>query len=185
SSNSFIPTDIIYKFESSNPATKLNSNATIKINYLSTETAGVEKNDLRMYYYDNGIWKMLRNSKINTDEDSVIAEYDKFGYYALFGYKPQGEAFDSDWIYTYPNPAKGDFLTFKFVVNYKSDVDIEIYNVAGEIIKKINKKDVMPGLINEIVWDIKNIASGVYVYVFKADGSGGKKSVNKKLAIIH
>lgn len=185
SSDSFVPTDIVYKFESSNTSTKLNSNAEIKITYLSTETTGIEKNNLRMYYYDNGVWKMLRNSKINTDENSVVAEYDKFGYYALFGYKPQGDVFDSNWVYTYPNPAKGDFLTFKFVVNYKSDVDIEIYNVAGEIIKKITKKDVLPGLINEIVWDIKNIASGVYIYVFKVEGSGGKKSVNKKLAIIH
>ncbi|MCX7647835.1 MAG: T9SS type A sorting domain-containing protein, partial [Elusimicrobiales bacterium] len=185
SSDSFVPTYIVYKFESSNPATKLNSNAAIKINYLSTETAGIEKNNLRMYYYDNGVWKMLRNSKINTDENSVVAEYDKFGYYALFGYKPQGDVFDSDWVYTYPNPAKGDLLTFKFVVNYKSDVDIEIYNVAGEMIKKLSKKDVLPGLINEVVWDIRNIASGVYIYIFKANGSGGKKSVNKKLAIIH
>lgn len=185
SSDSFVPTDIVYKFESSNPATKLNSNAAIKINYLSTETAGIEKNNLRMYYYDNGVWKMLRNSKINTDENSIVAEYDKFGYYALFGYKPQGDVFDSDWVYTYPNPAKGDLLTFKFVVNYKSDVDIEIYNVAGEMIKKLSKKDVLPGLVNEVVWDIRNMASGVYIYIFKANGSGGKKSVNKKLAIIH
>ncbi|MGC8866755.1 MAG: PQQ-binding-like beta-propeller repeat protein [Elusimicrobiales bacterium] len=183
--NSFIPTDIIYRFETSNPLTKLNSYATIKIVYLSTEVASIDENNLRIYYYDNGRWIMLRNSKVNPEGNYVVSEYDKFGYYAVFGYIPQGEVFDNDWIYTYPNPAKGDKLTFKFVVNYNSDIKIKIYNVAGEIIKELEMKNAQGGLINEMVWDIRDMASGVYVYIFEASGSGGKKSVKKKLAIIH
>ncbi|MEF3280438.1 MAG: PQQ-binding-like beta-propeller repeat protein [Elusimicrobiota bacterium] len=180
----FKPTEIVYKLESSNPNTKLLSNATITIPYVSTQIAHIVEDNLRMYYYDNGKWTLLRNSKLNKELKYVEASFDKFGYYGVFGYEPQGSVFDDEWVYVYPNPARGDKITFKFVVNYKSDVEIEIYNVAGEIIDKLERKNCDGGIITEIDWSIKNIASGVYVYLFKADGEGGKKKVIKKFAVI-
>lgn len=183
SQTNFKPTSIIYKLESSNPSTKLLDNALIKISY-SENDFDFNENDFRMYYYDNGSWKLLRNSKINTESNYIEALYDKLGYYALFGYQPQGGVFDDNWIYTYPNPAKGDKLTFKFVINYTGNVEIEIYNVAGEIIDKLEKNNCIGGVINEIEWKIRNIASGVYVYIFKAKTQIGEKKVVKKLAIV-
>lgn len=182
----FNPTSLVFKFESSNPYTQLRDNAEIKIVYNSTDVAHMNENRLRVYFSNDGKrWSMIRNSKLNADDNSITASYNKFGYYGVFEYVPSGGIFDDEWIYTYPNPARGDTLTFKFVVNYDSNVEIDIYNVAGELIKKLKKDNVSAGIIDEVVWNIKDIASGVYIYRFKARGSGGEKSVNKKLAIIH
>lgn len=183
SQSSFKPTALVYKLESSNSNTTLNGDIEIKIFYSSMDVVNINSLNLRMYYYESGRWNLLRNSKINIDENSVTAYNNKFGYYAVFEYISSGDVFDDEWVYTYPNPAKGDSLTFKFVVNYNSDVEIKVYNVAGEIIKKFETK-ALAGLINEIKWDVKDIASGVYVYVFRAKSASTEKKITKKFAVI-
>jgi hypothetical protein len=180
----FKSTNIIYNLKSTNQSTKLLNSVSIKIPYAVKEINNVGEDNLRIYYYDSGTWMLLKDSKINTDAKYVEAEFDKLGYYGLFGYIGHGGVFDDSLIYTYPNPARGDKLVFKFLLNYNSDVEIDVYDVAGELIKKLTKEKCGGGLINEIEWNIKNIASGVYVYLFKADGEGGKKKITKKLAVI-
>lgn len=181
--DNFKPINLIFKLESSNANTSLNGDIEIKIFYSSSDIINVEESNLRMYFYDNGRWQMLRNSKLNIDERSVTAYYNKFGYYAVFEYLASGDIFDEEWVYTYPNPVKGEVLTFKFVVNYDSEVEIKIYNVAGEMIKEF-KTSAHAGLINEIRWNVKDVASGVYLYLFKAKSKAGEKKVIKKFAII-
>lgn len=183
SQSNFKPTSLVYKLESSNPNTTLNGDIEIKIVYSSTDVVNINKSNLRIYFYENGRWNLLRNSKLNLDENSITAYYNRFGYYAAFEYMSSGEIFDDEWIYTYPNPAKGSILTFKFVVNYNSDIEIKVYNVAGEVVREFETK-ASAGIINEIKWDIKDIASGVYVYVFKAKSVYGEKKVTKKFAVL-
>lgn len=180
----FKPTSIIYRFASSNPHTQLRDNAEIKIFYTLNDIASLDENKLRVYFSDDGRrWTILRNSSLNTDQHYITASYNKFGYYGVFQYIPSGDVFDDEWVYTYPNPAKGDTLTFKFSLNYDSDVKIRIYNVAGELIKEFNKSS-SGGVIDEIKWDIKGVASGVYLYIFKASSVKGEKEVKKRFAIV-
>jgi len=72
-------------------------------------------------------------------------------------------------------------------------MEILIYNIAGELVKKIPDGDIskVNGPIYEYDWDTRNekrnrVASGIYLYLVKArDKSTGESAkVVKKLAII-
>ncbi len=89
---------------------------------------------------------------------------------------------DLSQMRVYPNPWKSTSgsggITFD---QLSEDVDIAIYNIAGELIYE--EKDNSDG---SIIWKLKNnrgdsIASGIYIYLLK-DENGSKKS--GKLAVI-
>jgi hypothetical protein len=86
---------------------------------------------------------------------------------------------DKILIFTYPNPAKRmDILTFKYYLTEDSDVSIKIYDLNYDEVETI-EEDGVAGF-NEIHWDITNIASGVYIYVFKV----GERRIIGKTTII-
>jgi len=85
---------------------------------------------------------------------------------------------DNNNVKVYPNPYKkgdanfgGDYIYFDYV---SQGAVIKIYNIAGELIKKIDVD-----VVEAQKWNIsrENIASGVYIYAVTG-GSGGK-SVGK------
>jgi len=41
------------------------------------------------------------------------------------------------------------------------------------------------GIVSELVWSVKNTASGVYQYRVEARSASGTKSLVKRLAVIH
>ena len=62
---------------------------------------------------------------------------------------------------------------------------IDVYNVAGEKVARLEKANCPAGVTSELVWSVKEIASGVYVYRVRAESASGGKTVTKKLAVIH
>ena len=97
-------------------------------------------------------------------------------------------------VYAYPNPTRKDKITIRFSVFYLNpEMEILIYNIAGELIRKIPNENIskVNGPIYEYDWDTRNekrnrVASGIYLYLVKAkDKSTGESAkVVKKLAII-
>ncbi|MBU0711140.1 T9SS type A sorting domain-containing protein, partial [bacterium] len=65
------------------------------------------------------------------------------------------------------------------------DIDITIYDLAGNFIKSFTESTPLVNDVNEIEWDVSNIANGVYFAVVKA--SSGSKSESKivKIMVIH
>lgn len=186
SQSDFITTEFIYSVEASNINTKMIAPIKLEIYYDPAKINNVDENSLRIYYFDGRKWNLNRTTSLDIENKKISADISSFGIYGVFGYIPQGNIFDESFVYTYPNPAKGDKVKFKFVVNYNSDVEIKVYDVSGQTVAELHKKNVQPGVINEIEWNIKNIASGVYVYLFKAESyAAGKKTIKKKLAIVH
>ncbi len=179
------PTNITYEVKFENSGTKLLKEAVIKIPYTQPEIAGIEEENLRIYQLVQNTWRIVNTSEVLFSEKKVSARINSLGTYSIMGYKPSGALISSESVYTYPNPAKGDTVTFKFLVSDKSHVTINVYNIAGEKVAKFEKKDCQAGIASEIVWNIKNIASGVYIYRIDAISSGGKKSLTKKMAIAH
>jgi len=182
--NFFRVTPLLYELVSSNPSNSLKGKARISIFYNENEIGTIDENTLRIFYLDGNTWKMIRSFNLDTSSNVITADVENLGRYGVFGYIPQGDVFDDGFVYTYPNPAKGDKLIFKFSLNYNADVEIRIYNIAGEMIDKLEKKNVLGGKIEEIEWNIRKIASGVYIYVFEAKTANKTKKIDKKLAII-
>lgn len=178
-------TGIVYEVKFENPATKLLKAATLTLPYTTAEIGSIPEANLRVYLLDGARWSLVNTSRVLPDQHKVSAEVEHFSVYSVMGYVPSGALLAAGSVYTYPNPAKGDTLTFKFLPADTSFVIIDVYNVAGEKVARLEKAGCPGGVTSEITWIIKNIASGVYVYRVEALSALGKKSVTKKLAIIH
>ena len=179
------PTAIVYELRFKNAATRLLSPALLTLPYTAGDAAGMNEENLRIYALVSGNWVMVNTSKPHTQARKVTAEIKSPAIYRIMEYVPSGAIFDEDEVYTYPNPAKGDTLTFKFRLSYKSYVKIDVYNVAGEQVASLEKPNCPAGQTSEIVWGVKKIASGVYLYRVRAESASGSKAVTKKLAVIH
>ncbi len=179
------PTDIIYEVRFQDADTKLSAPALVSLPYTDADVAGMALENLRLYSLSGEIWTLLKHSSVDTEAKKVRAETDQFSSFRIMEYLPSGAILAENEVYTYPNPAKGDALTFKFRPVYKADVTIDVYNVAGEKVARLEKKDCLSGVWSEIAWQVRGIASGVYVYRLQARTASGKKTVEKKLAIIH
>ncbi|MEA3307592.1 MAG: T9SS type A sorting domain-containing protein, partial [Elusimicrobiota bacterium] len=176
---------IVYEIKFENNTTKLNGLAKITLPYTDLEISGMDEENLRMYTREGNIWKMLNTSVTMLDENKVQAETNHFSIFRIMEYVPSGVLMDKASVYTYPNPAKGNTLTFKFYVADKSYVTVDVYSVAGQKVKRLEKANCPAGIVSEIVWDMGNVASGVYIYKVEAKSASGSEKVIKKLAIIH
>lgn len=94
-------------------------------------------------------------------------------------------------VLNYPNPLE-DETTFTFFVNRDAEVEVKIYTVAGQLIKKMEYPFARNGF-NMIEWDGRDEqgdtpANGVYLYKIIAKAVGTSESIQKeklgRLAII-
>jgi len=85
-----------------------------------------------------------------------------------------------DPILNYPNPARGNKTTFAFYSSNPSQVTIEIYTLANELVETLKGYDRTSGSFYEKDWDITDIGRGVYLYLFK---DGKTKKVGKAVVI--
>ena len=129
-----------------------------------------------------------RFSPLNYAYSSLNEDKDSQNFTMLYSPMPK------DRVYAYPNPTRKDKITIRFSVFYLNpEMEILIYNIAGELVRKIPDGDIskVNGPIYEYDWDTRNdarnrVASGIYLYLVKAKdkSTGGNTNVVKKLAII-
>ena len=64
-------------------------------------------------------------------------------------------------------------------------MEILIYDVAGFFVEKLTMDDPVQGEVNEIVWDVQKVESGLYFA--NVEATQGTESENKilKISIIH
>ncbi|MFH1860818.1 MAG: fibronectin type III domain-containing protein, partial [bacterium] len=87
--------------------------------------------------------------------------------------------------YSYPNPAKQtNVITFRYYLNADADITLSIYNLAGELIHRIKGRGIGYNDTNELVWDISDVASDIYIWRLEAISGELHDAVIKKLVII-
>lgn len=180
-----VPTNVVYEVKFRNSATTLKGKARVTLPYSLSDVAGMEAENLRIYTLSGADWSMLNTSSVDAAVMKVSAEVSRFSVFRIMEYLPSGDLFSDGEVYSYPNPAKGDTVTFKFRVAVKAHVSIDVYNVAGEQVASFERSDCPAGVASEIVWNVKRVASGVYVYRVRAQSASGGRTVVKKLAIAH
>jgi len=87
-------------------------------------------------------------------------------------------------VYNWPNPAKGDETNFRFFLNFPCGVKIEIYDINGNKVDDIKQNFTTTGEYCELVWNIRNVPSGIYnaILRFKSDSDEEVRKV--KVAVI-
>lgn len=189
---SAIKTSRIYEFG----ATKLNGEklerflapVTIKLPYSLTDISGMKEENLRLYRYsyEKSLWQAVNTSFVEPSLRKVGASVPSFSLYGIMEYVIGAEELISfDKTYAYPNPARGGKARFKYYLGDKADVTVEIYNVAGELVAVLERRDSPAGIASEIEWDVSRVASGVYIWRIEARSASGVKSLKKKLAVIN
>ena len=96
------------------------------------------------------------------------------------------ELINKDTVYVYPNPALGDITYFKCYLGADADITVSVFNIAGEIVAEL-KGNGFGGNGVDIPWNIKDYASGVYIFKLQAISkvNGERKYVTKKMAVVH
>jgi len=78
----------------------------------------------------------------------------------------ESKSFEAD-VLVYPNPV-ADFGTIAFELATSSDVNVQIYNLSGQIVQEINKKELTEGA-NAISINTLELSKGTYIVKLTAD----------------
>ncbi len=176
-----------WEFKTGRSDTVFKKPVTIRLPYRTADLNNAAPERLRIYlwYPDEKLWRIVNNSAVDKTAQKIGVQVSHFSVYRAVLFQPGGGLLEKDKVYTYPNPATGQTVTFKTYLGDDADVTIEVYNVAGEKIAHLTNRGT-GGNVLETVWDAGRIASGVYVYRVEAkSASGARAEVTKKLAIVH
>ena len=85
-------------------------------------------------------------------------------------------------FYSYPNPVTGSTMKVRYLLGKPADeVDIKIFNLAGDLIKEL-KGNTGEGILETEI-NLGGMASGVYIYRIEAKKGSEKSILKKKFAI--
>ncbi len=170
---------------------KFNLPVRLRIYYNNANIAGINQNKFRIYYYDSisSSWRMLNTSVINSEQKYVEAYIYNGGFYTIAEYlSGENLIFKDEHVYTFPSPAKGDEVYFKFILYQPARVRVYVYDILGNLIWQSEEKnytDLDIGKTHLIKWDIRKIATGMYIFKLEGKNENVKKIITKKFAIIH
>lgn len=97
---------------------------------------------------------------------------------------PEESLFDKEKTYAYPNPTYDGSVKLRIAVESAENVEIMIYDFAGNFVKKFEMLNIVQGSINERIWNINSIESGVYFANVKATKGNESESKILKIGII-
>ena len=86
-------------------------------------------------------------------------------------------------VYNYPNPARGGQTMIHYVVNESCTIRVRIYNLAGELVAELGD-GAAPIVDNEVIWQLDNVSSGVYMARVEADNGTTKEHAFCTIAVI-
>ena len=96
---------------------------------------------------------------------------------------PDEDLMPSNLVYNYPNPTQGNSTTIRYRLELSCDVWIQIFDLSGELADEFSG----PGEAqteNEVVWDLSDIESGVYIGRVYARSGVEEKAVIFKIAVV-
>ncbi len=92
---------------------------------------------------------------------------------------------DKKRTYVYPNPVRDGNAKIR-VFNYSAEkINFKIYDAAGYFVDEIHNEINEQNEIFEVVWDVSNIESGVYLIKITATNHNRKESTILKVGVIH
>ena len=87
-------------------------------------------------------------------------------------------------FFNYPNPNSAGFTTIRYYLNEDADVTLRIFDTAGYKVDQFSG----PGIANtsnEVVWNVDNFSSGVYVCQLEAVSETNTERKLIKIMVVH
>ncbi|MEW6097063.1 MAG: T9SS type A sorting domain-containing protein [bacterium] len=176
-------------YEFKTPKKEFTQKVTITMLYLDVDNDGYEditgedESTLRVFYWNdtNQKWELIDGIR-DQIKNTITVEVTHLSQFAIFpSKKPAAKRLSK--VFVYPNPCYSNRhyqLTF---AGLTENVTIKIFNIAGELVRTLEKKDIG----QEKNWDLRNdayenVASGIYIYLVIDNDTGEK--VTGKLGVI-
>jgi M6 family metalloprotease-like protein len=94
------------------------------------------------------------------------------------------EKLPSERCYNWPNPAYDEKTFIRYYINGNAGaVNIKILDLSGELVTNLTGTS-YSNTDNEVIWDVRNVQSGVYYGVIDAEIDGNKETKIIKIAIV-
>jgi hypothetical protein len=178
----------------------LKKDATLTLQYAGS----VDPTTLNIYYYDetNNVYLLENRSRVvDADAGTISVGVNHASVFVILQANAaviQGSTYDGPvFVYNFPNPFNldtrtvalthptqsrtitGTMLHYGLPTSAGGEVEIRIYNVAGELVRTINDGTKAGGYHYYTEWDGTNddgkkVASGVYIARFTVDGKNEK-----------
>jgi len=89
---------------------------------------------------------------------------------------PSDPLLPSGRAYCYPNPSRHGSARLRFFLGDQARVRVTVYNAVAEVVDRLSLENPVPRTDNEIAWDVRDYASGLYVCRLEAL-AGGRSAV--------
>jgi len=100
-------------------------------------------------------------------------------------YQPLAESLlPVERVFNYPNPNEEGFTTIRYYLNETATVTIRIFDTAGTLVDRFNGPG-EAGVDNEIPWDVRGVASGVYLCQVEARSESRSQTRIIKIMVVH
>lgn len=127
----------------------------------------------------------------NYDSTKVLwGNYLKDKYHFNYGTGPisgsvvTGPCLPSDKVYNWPNPVYGKSTNIRYFLNgTASSVKVRILDLSGELVTTLTGP-ANTGFDNEVVWDVSNVQSGIYIAVLELQGGSCSETPSIKIAVV-
>ncbi|MBU4486769.1 MAG: hypothetical protein KKD38_07550 [Candidatus Delongbacteria bacterium] len=87
-------------------------------------------------------------------------------------------------VYNWPNPVRDNETNFRFFLNEPCKVGIDIYDINGNKVETLDQNFTSFGEYAELVWNVRNIPSGIYNSVLSFDTGTAEEKKIVKVAVI-
>ena len=88
----------------------------------------------------------------------------------------------ADWLYCWPNPTS-DESHIRITLSYAAHANVKVFDIAGRQVAELSGASTLPGPF-EVLWDVSNVESGVYIGQVTTKGDGGEEQAQVKIAVV-
>lgn len=87
-------------------------------------------------------------------------------------------------FFNYPNPNEGDKTTIRYYLNESADVKLRMFDASGFKVDELNGTG-LADTDNEVVWNVSDVASGVYICQIEAKSETKTERRLIKILVVH
>lgn len=192
--NTFNPMSAFYDiFLPAGIRNQLKKKANITLSYSLSGSTGTKLENINVWHFVGGKWVLeARDRQIDPVNQTITVSVDSFSAFVVLASTPVAtiSGFNGNQIeaYNFPNPADcithtltlstatgvgqgqtifGTMIRAALPAGQTSNLNIKIFNTAGELVRSMDQGAVAGGLHHYIPWDCKNdggntVSSGVY-----------------------